>query len=57
MTAAAVRDPRSITDKEWQLLEIGRTMIKQLTGHGTLTVEYRNGVEAQFTPASKIVPK
>lgn len=30
--------------------------IKTTTGHGTLTVEIRNGVEEQFVPARKEKP-
>jgi hypothetical protein len=48
---------RDITDKEWEGIEIARRFIKGVSGHGTLTIEYRNGVETQFVPAPKIVPK
>lgn len=47
---------RELTDKEWEQILLGRE-IKTRSGHGTLTVEYRNGIEALFTPAPKLVPK
>lgn len=44
-----------LTLNEIQLLELGREL-KTRTGHGTLTVEYRNGREAQMVPAPKVTP-
>lgn len=47
---------RDITDREWAMVLTGRRFVKATTGHGSMLVEYRNGVEELFTPMPKIKP-